>query len=589
MRRLGREDVDAVPWGWHTAGFHCALATEHYLSAQAGMEVFKQGGNAFDAAAAAALAESVVNPHMFTLGGECPMLLYLANENKVVSVNGNTQAPWEATLEAYLNRRLQFIPPEGVLAAGVPAAFSALAEMLIRYGALPFSAIVNPAYVLARDGFPAHSGLIQMPGFSITANREKFIDLWPSSAQLYLHSNLAVPSVGDRMQNPALADLFRCLMDSAEKAEASGREAGFQSALEQFYRGDIAREIDSFVSARGGYLSRVDLEKFETLFEEPVTSKFRDTTVFKCGPWSQGPVMLQLLRLLEGFELEKLRHNSADYLHRWIEAAKLAYADREQYYADPRFTPAPLPQLLSRSYNDLRRQLIDPLQASGLHRPGDPANVAPLLPVDKVFRWDSWGFGTVHVAVVDQQGNMAALTPSGAWISSNEVIPALGFPLTSRLQTFYLDPGHPNALAPGKRPRTTLTPTLAFRNGKPWMAFGTMGGDQQDQWLSQFFLNRVVFKMSLQEAIEAPKITFDHTPSTFYPHEAFPRRVRLEDRIAAEVAADLASRGHKVEMDSAWAAGFICAVERQESGLLQAGADPRGRKASVFPACALSW
>jgi gamma-glutamyltranspeptidase/glutathione hydrolase len=533
--------------------------------------------------------EGIVNPHMYTIGGECPMLLYSVDQGKVVCINGNTESPAGATLDAYRKRGLELVPPDGVLAAGAPAAFSALMEMLIRYGSLPLESIMGPAHLLARDGFPAHDGLIAMPRHSLNVNREKFLNRWPHSAKLYLSEDGDVPPVGWRMTNPATASLFDTLMETARRKGRAGRQDGLRAARDTFYRGDVADEIARYVAERDGYLTRDDLARYRTHVEEPASVHFRETTVFKCGPWSQGPVFLQLLRLLEGFPLEAMKHNSADYVHLWIEAAKLAYADREQYYADPGIVSVPLPELLSLRYNDERRKLIDMKEASGLHRPGDPRNGRPLLPPDEVFLYKSWGFGTVHVAVIDAKGNMAALTPSGGWISGNEVIPSLGFPLTSRLQTFYLEEGHPNVLAPRKRPRTTLSPSLAFHRGRPWMVFGTMGGDQQDQWTSQFFLNRVVFGMSVQEAIEAPKVTCEHIPGTFHPHEAFPGRLTLEARIPQHVAEDLRRRGHDVRTGPDWSAGYICAVARNEAGLLEAGADPRGRKGQVFPSCALAW
>ena len=318
-------------------------------------------------------------------------------------------------------------------------------------------------------------------------------------------------------------------------------------------------------------------------------AEFKDHTVFECGPWSQGPVFVQLLRLLDGFDLAALGHDSPDYLHLWVEAAKLAYADREQYYGDPEQVSVPLEELLSENYNELRRQLIDGQRADFKLRPGDPWRPGALLPEAEVRKARDWGHGTVHVAVADRHGNMAALTPSGGWISGNEVIPSLGLALGTRMQTFYLMEGHPNVVAPGKRPRTTLSPSLAWQRGRPWMAFGTMGGDQQDQWTSQFFLNRAVFGMSLQAAIEAPKITCDHFPGTFYPHAAAPGQVRLEGRVARETAAELSRRGHRVLWTPDWSAGYICAVARNANGVLEAGADPRGNKAPAFPSTALAW
>jgi gamma-glutamyltranspeptidase/glutathione hydrolase len=587
MRSFGLDTGGERPFGGRVFGFRGAVASEHTLSAQAGMDILKHGGNAFDAAAAAVFVEQFVNPHMVTLGGECPMLLYIAAENRIVSVNGNTEAPARATPEAFLDRGLTEVPSQGVLAAGPPAAFAALVDMLFRYGSLPLETILEPAIALAKGGFAVHEGLRSMPGFGLADNRERFHQEWKGSGLVYLHADGSAPSVGERLANAPLAGLLRMLADEAGRG-GSPRE-GYEAARKAFYRGDVAAAIESFVQERDGFLAREDMAGFETFFEEPVSCTFEDATVFKCGPWSQGPVFLQLLRLLEGFDLRSMGHNSADYLHVWVEAAKLAYADREQYYADPRHVNVPMKALLDPGYAAARRKLVNPAKAHGGHRPGDPRGGEALLPADQVFRFDRWGYGTVHVDVVDAAGNMVAATPSGGWISGSEAIPALGFPLTTRPQTFFLDPKHPNVLAPGKRPRTTLSPSLAFRNGRPWMVFGTMGGDQQDQWTSQFFLNRVVFGMGLQEAIEAPKITCDHIPGTFAPHDAHPRRVRLEGRIPPIAAEELQRRGHRAERDGDWSAGFICAVARSEDGLLEAGADPRGAKACVFPACALAW
>ena len=587
MRSFGSDSGRERPFGSRVLGFRGAAASEHTLSAQAGMDILKQGGNAFDATAAAVFVEQLVNPHMVTLGGECPMLLYVAAENRAVSVNGNTQAPARATREAYLERGLTEIPSQGVLAAGPPAAFAALVDMLVEYGSMPLEAILEPAIGLARDGFPAHDGLISMPGFGLADNRERFHEEWRGSGEIYLHADGSTPEPGERLRNGPLAALLQMLADEARRA--SDPRQGFLAARKAFYEGDVAQAVDAFARERDGFLTRDDLASFRTFFEEPVSCTFLDTTVFKCGPWSQGPVFLQLLKLLEGFDLRAMGHNSPDALHVWIEAAKLAYADREQYYADPRHVAVPMAELLSPAYAEIRRALIDLGRAGGGHRPGDPLAGQPLLPEDRVLRYERWGYGTVHVDVVDGLGNMVAATPSGGWISGSETIPALGFPLTTRPQTFFLDPRHPNVVAPGKRPRTTLSPSLAFRGGRPWMVFGTMGGDQQDQWTSQFFLNRVVFGMGLQEAIEAPKITCDHVPGTFAPHDAHPRRVRLEGRIPRSVQEELSWRGHLAEMDGEWSAGFICGIARGEDGLLEAGADPRGAKACVFPACALAW
>jgi gamma-glutamyltranspeptidase/glutathione hydrolase len=309
----------------------------------------------------------------------------------------------------------------------------------------------------------------------------------------------------------------------------------------------------------------------------------------KCGPWSQGPVFLQQLKLLEGFDLAAMAHNSADYIHTIVEAAKLSFADREAYYGDPTFTDVPLDALVSDRYASIRRALIDSAHASMDQRPGDPRAMRPLLEgVAPDAR--PWGAGTIHVTACDRAGNMIAVTASGGWIPSSPVIDSLGFPLGSRMQTFFLDERHPNALRPGKRPRTTLTPSLATRAGEPYLAFGTPGGDQQDQWTLQFFLNVVDFGMDLQQAIEAPKFSTAHFPSTFYPHNNFPGLVRIEDRVDPRVRESLAARGHQVEVRPPWSEGHVLAVQcDRKSGVLMGGADPRGQAIPVMPAQVIGW
>jgi gamma-glutamyltranspeptidase/glutathione hydrolase len=281
-------------------------------------------------------------------------------------------------------------------------------------------------------------------------------------------------------------------------------------------------------------------------------------------------------------------HNSSAYIHTCLEASKLAFADRDAYYADPEFVRVPISELLSYQYSSKRRALIDSERASMDQRPGDPIGMRALA--DQKTRATAWGNGTIHVAAADRKGNMIAVTASGGWIPSSPVIPALGFPLGSRMQTFYLDQRHCNALAPHKRPRTTLSPSLATRDGEPYLAFGTPGGDQQDQWTLQFFLNLVDFGMNLQDAVEAPKFSTAHLASTFYPHKAYPGLVRIEERIPQSIREQLAARGHKVEVRPAYSEGHVLAVRcDRRSQMLQAAADPRGQLSSVMPAMALGW
>ena len=570
-------------------GTHGAIATEHYLATKAGADLLGVGGNAVDAAVGATFVEGLVNPQMFTLGGECPMLVCMAETNQVVAVNGNTSAPERATPEVYLERGLTDVPDEGILSSGVPAALGALVTVLARFGQLTFAEVVTPALNYARKGFPVHTGLYGQERFGIRDLEEKFRNHWSGSAKIYLPHGM-IAEVGQVIANPALADLLDYLK-TEEQVSSGDRKKGLEAVLEAFYRGDPATEIERFSKERNGLLARSDLERFETHFEEPVSMQFADTKVFKCGPWNQGPVMLQALAILESYDLKGMGHNSENYLHWTTEAFKLAFADREQYYGDPMQVDVPMTELLSKDYSLMRAALVDPEKANSELRPGDPKRKLALLPIVERLGGASWGPGTVHVDVIDGDGNMAAFTPSGGWLKSAEVVPPLGFPLGNRLMTFYLKPNHhPNIIAPFKRPRTTISPSLAFRNNTPWMVFGSMGGDQQDQWQCQFFLNRVLFGMSIQEAIEAPKFSSEHFPGFFAPHDRFPNLIRIEPKFSQKILDGLTRRGHQVEIGADWSEGYLAAAARDPvSGVLEAGCDPRGPKGEVFPALALCW
>jgi gamma-glutamyltranspeptidase/glutathione hydrolase len=577
-------------------GREAMVSTEHYLSAAAGARIFERGGNAIDAAVAAALVEGVVNPHMHTIGGEAPMLIRVGSSGRVVSINGNTMAPARATIAHYRALGLELVPGEGLLGAGAPAAFGALACALENFGTKSLAEVVGAALALCEDGFAMHPGLcgddksVDVPGlglFSIHANAEVYRTRWPSTARIYMPGG-ELPHSGDIIRNPALANVLRRLLDAEAGARKAGREAAVRAAVERFYRGDIAREIVAHSEAHGGLLALEDLATFTTRIEEPTSRTYRGATVFKCGPWSQGPVFLQQLALLEGFELGAMGHNSAAYLHTLVEVAKLAFADREAYYADPEFVDVPLTELFSERYSALRRALVNPERASMELRPGDPR--AMRAERDGAIPARSWGAGTTHVDAADRRGNVIAITPSGAWLRSSPVADALGFPLGTRLQTFYLDEGHPNALAPRKRPRTTLTPSLAVMGDGRWIAFGTQGGDQQDQWTLQFFLNLADFGMNLQEAIEAPRYSCMHAPSSFHPHDAHPGLLRVENRIDERVCAELVARGHRIETRPPWCDGNVLAVSFDGArGRLAAGADPRGQLSAVMPAQAIGW
>jgi gamma-glutamyltranspeptidase/glutathione hydrolase len=547
-------------------GTRGAVASNSYLSANAGADILKAGGNAIDAAVAMTLVEGLVNPQMNTLGGECPILIRPAGESRVIALNGNMAAPGAATPEVFLSRGYQDVPDEEVLSAGVPATLSALVTALARWGTMSFRDASTAARELAAKGFPVSAGLRQQHKFGLVALQEKFKTKWPASAQLYLPAG-KVPEVGQLLKNEALSRTLDYLANASDAHEA-------------FYRGDIAGEIVKFVKERDGLLARRDLETFETRIESPVSLRFGDLELFKCGFWTQGPAELQTIALMWP-RLKDMQPGSADYCHLLIEAMKLAFADREQYYGDPSKVPVPGDVLLSDAYTRERAKLIDPRKSSRELRPGDARRNAALLPEDERFTPKDWGAGTVHVDAIDAKGNMASFTPSGAWIKSAEVIGPLGFPLSSRMMTFYLAPAHhPNVVAPGKRPRTTLTPSLAFKGGKPWMTFGTMGGDNQGQWLLQFFLYRAAFGMPLQDAIEAPRLSTEHFPGFFSPHQGEPNRVRIEARFGAKVIDELRRRGHDIDVAPDWTEGFVSGTQLDEAA---------GSKSDCFPAFALAW
>jgi gamma-glutamyltranspeptidase/glutathione hydrolase len=568
-------------------GTHGIVAAGHYLAATAGFRILERGGNAVDAGVAAGLALEVLKPQSTGIGGEVPILIAPVggwNGRPVVAIKGQGCAPRAATIDWFGKAEIDLIPGDGFLPATVPGAFGAWATALLHFGRLTLAEVLEPAIELAEEGFPVYGGLRD----SIVHNADKFLTQWPSSAAIYL-PNGKPPALDDLIYQADWARTFKGVVEAERKGRSTGRQAGIQAGIDYFYQGPIARALADFAAStevldasgrkHRGLLRYDDLASYETRVEAPVGLDYRGYRVYKCGPWSQGPVFLQQLALLEGFDLGKLGHNSPDYLHLLTEAAKLAFADREHYYGDPDFVSVPLDRLLSKEYAAERRQLIDRERASAELRPGD----APVLAVaDAGARPQTYRGDTTHLDAVDAEGNLFAATPSGGWIPTSPVVPGLGFPLGTRGQMFSLDPTHPNALRPGKRPRTTLTPSLALRDGQPWLAFGTPGGDQQDQWTLQFFLNVVDFGFDLQAALDAPTVHSLHFPSSFYPRDAHPNRLVVENRIGPEVRAALAARGHEVVEGEAWANGQVTAVEfDQRQGVLRGAASPRGMTAYV--------
>ncbi len=556
-------------------GTKACVASSNYLATTAGFEILLAGGNAFDAAAATGLALHVVEPHMSGIGGEAPAIVYSSRQKRVLAISGQGTAPAVATPKLFLNQGIELIPGDGFLPATVPASFDVWITLLAKFGTMTLRQVLNPAIRLAEHGFPVYPTLEK----NIKIHAIRFLREWPTTARIYL-PNGKLPETGQILVQKELAHTLRKLV-AAEKRTGTGRLEGLTAARAYFYSGPIARKIVEFAShtpvmdASGqSHTCLIGLDDFSdyvSRIENTVSSEFRGLSVHKCGPWSQGPVFLQQLRLLEGYNLRRMGHNSPDYIHLLTEASKLAFADREKFYGDPLFTYVPLDALLSREYARKRRKLINMKKASLQMTPG-----ATVSPANRTTRSANLRGDTTHLDVADAEGNLVSVTPSGGWIWSSPVIEELGFPLGTRGQMFSLDESHPNSLAPRKRPRTTLSPTLVTVDGKPLMAFGTPGGDQQDQWTLQFFLNFVEFGMNLQASIDAPTFHNSHFPSSFYPREAHPGRLHLEGRISSEVRYQLKRRGHRIVLEDDWVNGRVTAVHfNKHEGVISAAASSR--------------
>lgn len=552
-------------------GTNGMVTSGHYLASRIGLHILEEGGNAIDAGVAMGFALSVLEPYIYGIGGEVPILIYLAAEDRVIALSGQGPAPRAATIGLFKDKGIDIIPGEGILASAVPDAVSTWITALSHYGTMRLSNVLEPSVELAEKGFPMYSKL----RFAIENLEPRWKEDWPSSAEAFAPGG-HIPDVGEIYTQPDLAGMFRELLEAESRERTQGRQEGLKAAHNAFYKGHIAERIVNFIhdnefpDATGrknsGLITREDLASYATRVEQPVTTNYRGYDVYKCGPWCQGPVFLQQLNILEGYDLAALGHNSAEYVHLLAETAKLAFADREKHYGDPDFVNVPLDVLLSKDYAIERRKLFDPDNASMELRPG---NAPPSTPVHRdgdpgVFKGD-----TTHLDAVDQWGNMLAATPSGGWFSSSPVVEGLGFPLGTRMQMFYLDPDHANALQPGKRPRTTLTPSLAMKNNKPFMVFGTPGGDQQDQWTLQFFLNCVDFGMDMQTAVDAPTFHSSHFPASFYPHSAEPGMLNLEGGFPESTLSALRVKGHNVVLDAEWSHGRVLGIRYDaDSGVI---------------------
>ncbi|MBX9361618.1 gamma-glutamyltransferase family protein [Streptomyces sp. WAC04114] len=586
------------------------VSSTHWLASQSAMAVLESGGNAYDAAVAGAFVLHVVEPHLNGPAGEVPILLAPAG-GEVRVLCGQGVAPAGATVAHYRGLGLDLVPGTGPLAAAVPGAFDAWMLLLRDHGTRSLDDVLKYAIGYAEHGHAP----VERVGETVETVRELFETEWTSSAEVYLPGGKA-PRPGELFANPALAATWKRLL--AETAGAGGREARIEAAREVWRTGFIADALvrqagrptrDTSKERHTGTLTAADLATWSATYETPATYDWNGWTVCKPGPWSQGPVLLQQLALLPP---ELPPYGSADYVHLLVENCKLAMADREAWYGDA--ADVPLDDLLSDTYNTARRALVGERAENDL-RPGSPGGRTPRLCAHARVAaaaqegYDTVGAGeptvakspaspvpgepeiladgttrgdTCHLDVVDRWGNMVSATPSGGWLQSNPVVPELGFPLGTRLQMAWLEEGLPNSLTPGRRPRTTLTPSIALRDGVPVMAFGTPGGDQQDQWQLHFLLAvalraEVRGGPDLQGAIDAPNWHNDSFPGSFYPRGMRPGSVTVESRTDPAVVAELRSRGHDVTVGGPWSEGRLCAVARDpETGVLSAAANPRG-------------
>lgn len=538
---------------------------------EAGYRILEMGGNAVDAGVAATLAAAVTEQSRFGLGGEMPLLVKMSGK-PVVAISGIGVAPKKATVDYYTHRqpepweeagRMPAIPAQGIKAAITPGAFDGLMLALQQYGTMSFAQVVQPAIDNA-EGFP-----IAEEFATFLTNYRRIMDLWPASRAFFYPSGEA-PNRGDVVRMPALAKTLRELA-AAEKKARGNRVKKIQAVRDEFSRGSIAKRIAAFSEANGGLISYEDLAGFKAESDEPRSTTYRGYEIHKPGFWTQGPVMLEALNILEGFDLKGMGHNSARYLHTVIEAVKLAFADRDRYYGDPKFSKIPEQILLSKEYAAERRKMIDPNKASMESRPG---NLGTSSPMPTAAAGTSDARDTTCVNVVDSKGNAFSATPSGAWLPS-VIAGDTGIPLSTRLQSFVVTPGHANELAPGKRPRVTLSPTLVTKDGDFFLEMSTPGGDNQDQALLQVLLNIIEFNMAPQEAAEAPRFQTEHFYSSFAFHEFVPGNVNLEGRMGKNIANDLTALGHRIRLATDWSNGSAPTIILKKNGVLHGAADPR--------------
>jgi len=583
-----------------TGNFGVVTST-HWIGTAVGMSILEKGGNAFDAAVATGFTLQVVEPHLNGPGGEVPLIL-APNKKEPIVICGQGVAPQLATLKTFHDLNLNIVPGSGLLPAVVPGAFDAWMLLLLDYGTMSLREVMEPAIGIATKGYPLVPNIIN----TIKSVEELFRNEWKSSAEIYLPGG-NLPKSGDFFKNIKMAETYLKIINEAELKSGDKKEQ-IQHARKIWSQGFIAEEIENYCKnnevmdtterKHKGLLTGNDLANWSATIEKPLSYDYKNFSVCKTGPWGQGPTFLQQLALLKHFDLDSLDELSPEFVHLVIESTKLAFADREAFYGDTNFNNVPMETLLSDEYNNDRKNLISE-NASMEVRPGKIEGFAGKVVVrpkgttpesfskfdigePTVARFDepnpnSLGEtkgDTTHFDIIDKWGNMIAGTPSGGWLQSSPIIPNLGFCLSNRGQMFWLDENSPACIGPKRRPRTTLSPSLALKDGEPYMVFGTPGGDQQDQWSLHLFLRHVHFGLNLQEAIDAPGFSTAHFPNSFYPRETDIGHLALEGRFPKETIEALVKKGHKVSVDTDWSLGRMTAASKNNE-ILKAAANPR--------------
>lgn len=573
------------------------VASTHWLASATGMAILEKGGNAFDAAVATGFALQAVEPHLNGPGGEVPMLVHDAKRGTTEVICGQGVSPAAATMAHYRGLGFDLMPGTGLLAATVPGAFDAWMLLLRDYGTMSLAEVLSPGIAFAEKGYPV------VPNITKTVNtvKELFANEWKTSAAVYLKNGEA-PQPGSIFRNPVMAETYKRILAEAQAA-GGDRVKQIEAARAAWSKGFVAEAIDTFCRTteaiddsgrrNKGILTADDMANWQASVEKPTILEYGRYTVAVIPPWSQGPVLAQQLALLKGYDLDKTDPLGPDFLHLFIESGKLAMADREQFYADSAQVEVPMETLLSAAYNDERRKLIGDT-ASKDPRPGEVPGLERWMDKDAAKRmgrapeYANFSIGeptvrrdgntagdTCHMDIIDRWGNMVSATPSGGWLQSSPIIPELGFCLTNRMQMFWLNEKSASALAPNRRPRTTLTANMALRDGEAYMAFGTPGGDQQPQWSSLMFLHHAHHGMNLQQAIDCPALHIDHFPNSFWPRAAKWNHVQVEGRFPAATVEELRRRGHDVTVGGDWSEGRLSAAAK-DGDLLKAAANARG-------------